>query len=418
MPIHGELLGLQRRDAPLGEIRIGASVMAADKAGKPYRKPVRLETFRFTTSEGNARAVAAAYGGRAAPWDQRKGKWEVVTDRSALDVWVPPRGLAVDANMEMWDGPRRLRRCDGVTEMLSGRDCQCPRGASADDEAGIAAAYEERERLSRLRPPQACKTLTRFNVTIPNLPGLTGTWRLNTGSKNAAVETAGSGDIMTVARGDGVYLPAVLSIQWRFRAEDGSPYPVPFLQIGLSMDELAAGQLPAGAVGLVAQLQNAAAGAPRAAIVARRAAISGGAAPLPPAPDEADEVTDGEIVDEWLESALEAAKVLAGKEAGGELWREATARAKAGQVAAADADAVKVLITARLADLGVITAPLSPLDPEDPWALKVEGLDNETDAGDVLDELAQGRARGLVDPARAARVRAAVLARFPGAWSA
>jgi hypothetical protein len=252
MPINGELLGLQRRDAPLGEIRIGTSV-AVD--GKDYRKPKRLETFRFTTSEANANAVAARYGGKVAPWTQRKGKWEVITDRKALDVWVPPRGLAVDANMELWDGPKRLRHCDGITEALSGKPCMCPRG-EAGDAASVQRAYDERKRLSKLRPPQACKTLTRINVTIPDLPGLTGVWRLNTGSENAAVETAGSGDTMVIAREGGVYLPAVLSIQWRYRAEDGSPYPVPFLQIGLSMQELAEGRLPAGPGGLLAQLQG------------------------------------------------------------------------------------------------------------------------------------------------------------------
>jgi Recombination directionality factor-like len=272
MPINGDLLGLQRRDAPLGEIRIGTSVEATDKYGKPYRKPVRLETFRFTTSEANAAAVAAKYGGKVAPWTQRKGKWEVVTDRKALDVWVPPRGLAVDANMEMWDGPKRLRHCDGITEALSGKPCMCPRG-EAGDPASIERAYVERKRLAKLRPPQACKPLTRINVTIPDLPGLTGTWRLNTGSENAAVETSGSGDTMVIAREGGVYLPAVLSIQWRYRAEDGSPYPVPFLQIGLSMQELAAGSLPAGPGGLLAQLRST---GEQRAIGGGRAAITAG----------------------------------------------------------------------------------------------------------------------------------------------
>jgi hypothetical protein len=297
MPINGELLGLQRRDAPLGEIRIGTSVEATDKAGKPYRKPQRLETFRFTTSEANAAAVAARYGGKVAPWTQRKGKWEVITDRKALDVWVPPRGLAVDANMELWDGPKRLRHCDGVTELLSGRPCMCPRAADPADEAAIRRFYDERKRLSKLRPPQACKTLTRINVTLPDLPGLTGVWRLNTGSENAAVETAGAGDIMTIARGDGIYLPAVLSIQWRYRAEDGSPYPVPFLQIGLSMEEVAKGLLPSGAGGLLAQLQgHAPAGDAQAVAGAQARAIAAApeapvAAPEAPAAAPAAEVT-------------------------------------------------------------------------------------------------------------------------------
>lgn len=258
MPING-ILDLQRRDAPLGEIRIGTSV---EVPGKDYRKPVRLETFRFTTaSEHNARQVAAHYGGEVAAWPQRKGRWEVVTGRKALDVWVPPRELAVDANMELWDGVRRLRHCDGIIESISGKPCMCPRAADPGSPASVQQARGERKRLAALQHPQACKPRTRINVTIPELPGLTGVWRLSTGSENAAVETAGDGDAMVMAREGGAYLPAILYIQWRYRAEDGSPYPVPMLQIGLSLEELAKGQLPPGPVGLVAQLRGGTAGA-------------------------------------------------------------------------------------------------------------------------------------------------------------
>lgn len=254
MPIDGTILGLQRRDAPLGEIRIGTSV---EVPGKKGRQPKRLDTFRFTTSvELNAHAVAAKYGGQVAPWSQRKGRWEVITDRAALDVWVPPAGAAVDTNMEMWDGPRRLRQCNGRVEGISGEPCSCPRPADPYDPVSVRRALDERHRLASLRPPRACKPLTRINVTIPDLPGLVGTWKLNTGSENAAVETAGAGDAMTLAREGGVYLPAVLSIQWRNRADTGAPYPVPFLQIGLSMREIAGGQLPAGPGGLLAQLRS------------------------------------------------------------------------------------------------------------------------------------------------------------------
>jgi hypothetical protein len=342
MPINGDLLGLQRRNAPLGEIRIGTSVEATDRNGKAYRKPVRLETFRFTTSEANAHAVAAVYGGKVAPWSQRKGKWEVITDRKALNVWVPPRGLAVDANMELWDGPKRLRRCDGITEELSGKPCMCPRAASPDDAAGIRRAYDERKRLAALRPPQACKTLTHINVTIPELPGLTGVWRLNTGSENAALETSDAGDVMTIARGDGAYLPAVLLIQWRYRAADGSPYPVPFLQIGLSMEELAQGQLPAGPGGLVTQLRG----------TVQRAAITAGGAssPVPPAVTEP-EIADAELVDEWLDAALDTARTFTSEAAGRALWREAATKARAGDCAPGAATLIQTMITARLEDL-------------------------------------------------------------------
>ena len=276
MPIDG-ILDLQRRSVQIGEIRIGTSVAVP---GKTYRKPVRLETFRFTTaSEQTANAVAAKYGGTVAPWSQRKGRWEVTTDRTALDVWVPPRGGAVDANMEMWDGPRCLRRCNGITERISGQPCLCPYPDDPSDPVSVQGARDERKRLAALRPPQACKPLTRINVTIPDLPGLTGVFRLNTGSENAAVETADSGDAMEIAREGGVYLPAVLRIEWRVRAADGKPYPVPVLQIGLSMREIAEGTLPAGPSGLLAQLQGSPAGG--------RRAITAGPQVVTPAPDPA-----------------------------------------------------------------------------------------------------------------------------------
>jgi hypothetical protein len=257
MPING-VLDMQRRSVQLGEIRMGTSVAVP---GKDYRRPVRLETFRFTTaSEQIAEAVAAKYGGTVAPWTQRKGRWEVTTDRTALDVWVPPRGEAVDANMELWDGPKCLRRCDGITERRSGAPCLCPQPDDPSDPVSIQRARDERKRLAVMRPARACKPLTRINVNISDLPGLTGVFRLNTGSENAAVETADSGDAMAIAREGGVYLPAVLRIEWRVREADGSPYQVPVLHIGKSLREIAERALPAGLSGLLTQIQGPSAG--------------------------------------------------------------------------------------------------------------------------------------------------------------
>jgi len=239
--------------------------------GKDYRRPVRSETFRLTTaSEFNAKAAAEHFGGRVDAWARRKGRWEVQTDRTALDVWVPPSMLAVDANMELWDGGKRLRHCDGIRESISGKPCWCPRAADPDDPELVQRARDERKRLAGLQHPQACKPLTRINVAIPDLPGLTGVWRLNTGSENAAVETSAAGDAMVIARGSGVYLPAILRIEWRVRAADASPYPVPVLQIGLSLEQVAKGELPAGPAGLVAQLQRGTAGAQAIAAGSRR----------------------------------------------------------------------------------------------------------------------------------------------------
>src|SRR5690348_14549700 len=99
MPITG-VLDLQRRSLPLGEIRTGESEPIPGKKG---RKPVRRETFRFTTPvEETAAAIAERLGGKPQPWDRRRGYWVVDTNVAKIDVFVPPRGLAVDAWMELW----------------------------------------------------------------------------------------------------------------------------------------------------------------------------------------------------------------------------------------------------------------------------------------------------------------------------
>ena len=79
-----ETSGLQRRDAPLGEIRIGTSVAVP---GKDYRAAGgrrRLVHYRpRRTPTRPPRSTAARSPCR---WTQRRGKWEVITDKSALDV--------------------------------------------------------------------------------------------------------------------------------------------------------------------------------------------------------------------------------------------------------------------------------------------------------------------------------------------
>jgi len=259
MPITG-FADLQRRSAHLGEIRIGTSIAVPGTKG---RQPVRLWTYRLTTFNEYAADVAAAeYGGTVTPWERQKGKFEVTTDRSSLDVWVPPRGAAVDANMELWVNNCRKRKCDGETESESGRPCMCPRDR------------DERLRLAAMRPPRACSPQTLMHVTLDALPGLTGVWRLATGSASAAVESADNGDVMAIARDSNVFLPATLIIERRYRVGDGSPYPVPALHPRSSLREFASGSLPAGPLGLLAQIQ----GGPE------RIAITSGRPPGRPAP--------------------------------------------------------------------------------------------------------------------------------------
>jgi hypothetical protein len=215
--------------------------------GKNGRQPKRLNTFRFTVpTQALAEVVAALFGGHVAPWETKRGYWEVITEVDAIKVYVPIRGEAADSFMELWDGPVRKRQCDGETELLSGEPCQCPRDR------------DERNRLAKMRPPRACKPLTRIRVMIPQLPGLTGVFQLNTGSENALVEVEDTSRSLEIAREDGVYLPAVLRIEWRKRAADGSPYQVPVLQVGVSYQDLAQHALPGNTeAGLLTQLRAA-----------------------------------------------------------------------------------------------------------------------------------------------------------------
>lgn len=250
-----DLMGFARQSLPLGEIRTGKS---REVPGKNGREPVRLDAFRFTTpSRPTVAAVAENFGGDPAVWDRRPNYWVVDTEVAQIDVWVPPRGLAVDTNMEMWGGSpaKCLRWCDGRLERRSGQPCMCPMPDDPTDPASVQRAYEERKRLAALNPPRACKVKTRYNLQIPQLPGLTGVWKLITGSANAARWSADCGEVLERARDAGAFLPASLEITlWPGR--DGYPYPVPILRPKQSAVQVAAGELPSGLNGLLAQLRG------------------------------------------------------------------------------------------------------------------------------------------------------------------
>lgn len=220
------LLGRQKRAAEIGVIRIGTSVPIPGKRG---RKPVKLDRFRFTSrSETAIRAIAGMYGGQAQEWVDgapTPGQWEVITTVSEIPVAVPPGALVLDAWYELWTKGVRERKCDGVTDHLSGAPCQC-----------------DPER-------RACTPHSRLRVILPDVPG-GGTWRLNTQGENAADELAGVAETMAVYAERGQVLPAVLRLeQRRTVTHDGvRQYVVPVLQLTQTVRELTA--LPAGRIEL------------------------------------------------------------------------------------------------------------------------------------------------------------------------
>lgn len=241
------LLDIQRRGQQLGRIRLGQQVQASN--GK--MRPARLDTFRFTTqSKVAAEAIADLYGGDIKDWNN---EYEVITNKAAIGVTVPPRDQVVSQWYEMWSKGGCARRCDSQTEQISGKPCLCPHADDPTDLAQVEAAAKERARLAAMNPPQACKAVTRINLMLPDLPGL-GVFRLDTHSYYAAVEIGDAAELMQAARDKGVFLPAVLRIDHRQRVEQGrtKKFPVPVLEVMATFRQIASGQLEAG--GLTAQL--------------------------------------------------------------------------------------------------------------------------------------------------------------------
>ncbi len=86
------LIGIQRRLAEVGRIRIGQKVPTSGEKTRPEK----LTTFRLTSPDRRRIEQAAGmYGGRPEPWTAPAGdQWEVVTETDTLDVVVPPTAMA------------------------------------------------------------------------------------------------------------------------------------------------------------------------------------------------------------------------------------------------------------------------------------------------------------------------------------
>ena len=261
------VLDLQRRAYQSGRIRLGKVVKTGkqDKAGKDITRPVKLDTFRFTSpSRFQVDAAAEAYEGEVCPWDNRGRKeWEVVTKVDEIMVAIPPATHAISQWYEMWTGGGCKRRCDSLREQKSDGPCLCPHASNPDDEDEVDRMARERARLSKLMPPQACGLKTRVNVVLPDLPDI-GVWRLDTGGFYAAGELVGKAELMRLCRDRDLFLPARLWIDQRVDVVDGQTrkYPVPALEIQKTFRQVATGELEAG--GWAAQLPPAPGEQPKA----------------------------------------------------------------------------------------------------------------------------------------------------------
>lgn len=223
------ILDLQRRMHETGRIRIGHT--ATTSSGK--KAPAKLDRFRLTSADRDKLERAAAlYGGTVAEWTAPAGKqWELYTEADAIPVVVPPTDMAFSQWFEMWSGGGCDRRCDGATELLTDGPCVC------------GPDPEQRE----------CKPTTRLSVLLPELDGI-GLWRLESHGYYAASELAGVVDVIQLAAGRGLMLPATLRLDQRIVKKKGQQtrkFAVPTLDVSVPTAQM----LPGGATSAVGELQ-------------------------------------------------------------------------------------------------------------------------------------------------------------------
>lgn len=214
------ILTLQRRQTEVGRIRLGVTVPISN--GKT--RPAKLDTFRFTSSRKDLiEQVAALYGGQVEPWEPLRGnsQWQVITEATEVPVLVPPQDPAEGQWLEAWSAGGCVRRCDGQTEMISGKPCMCD-----PDPA-------ERE----------CKMHTRVSVMLAQVKTI-GVWRVDTGSYYAATELPGVAELLAAAGGT---IPGRLVLNERIKTRGGKTkrFVVPVLDVDeFTPDEILSGKVP------------------------------------------------------------------------------------------------------------------------------------------------------------------------------
>jgi hypothetical protein len=206
----------QQRFVELGRLRMGAK---GDKG-----QPQKLATWRLTSASRQLLdAAAQVYGGTVRDWQNapNDGYFELVTETAEIDVTIPPvesPGALLSQWYELWSAGGCARRCDGVTEGISGKPCLCNPAA------------------------RECKPVTRMSVMLPRLPGI-GVWRLDTGGANAALELPGTFQFLAGV-GGGRFVEATLRIEQRVKKVPGEGtrrFAVPVLNVpGATVGDLMA----------------------------------------------------------------------------------------------------------------------------------------------------------------------------------
>lgn len=183
------ILTLQQRVKEVGRIRIGQK--------GPKGQPQKLTVFRFTSFDKRAiEKIAALYGGDVRPCTDKdlEGQHEVITGVSEIPFIVSP--IPPSQFMELWSGGGCTKRCDGQTELLSGKPCNCTPGE------------------------EECKPTTRLSLVLPDVPGI-GVWRIETHGWNAATELIPTFEFLQKISGPGRPASGLLAIEERKGRVDG-----------------------------------------------------------------------------------------------------------------------------------------------------------------------------------------------------
>lgn len=222
------ILNRQRQLAEQGRLRLGYTV-PSDKGPRPMRSETWIAT---SHSREHIERAATLWGGEAHEWEPMGNgakQWRVITQTNSIPAILPP-GDPLNQSYEQWNRGGCQRRCNGVTEELSGSPCIC--------------LAQHGETWFELGPREVCVSKSRLKVLLPDMPGL-GSWRMETGSYYATDEIAGMVDTIRGAVGDSVLVPVTLRIEPRTRVAKGQTkqFVVPVVELrGVTAGALLSGQ--------------------------------------------------------------------------------------------------------------------------------------------------------------------------------
>lgn len=208
----------------LGRIRLG------DRGEKG--QPRKLTNFRLTSASRELlESGVPIYGGTVREWKEEPGHFELYTDSDRLHIIVPPvlstrsgaPTVPYSQYYEHWNPGGCLRRCDGETELISGKPCMCD--------------SDSRE----------CVVTTRLSVMLPHLAGV-GTWGVVTHGWTAAVTLPGTLELLSMMAGENRLVPAILRIEERTVRQPGKAakkFVVPVIDLpNLTTAALMSGETP------------------------------------------------------------------------------------------------------------------------------------------------------------------------------